>query len=419
MEKGFLIMNVYIHKTLFISIIFVFASGICLVGCGGGDGDGALPQKKWTVMLYLDGDNQEMQADFLTAFQEMIQSGVGSNDRVNIVAQFDRYPGNNAYGGWEITHRFFIKQGMEPTEVNAISNWGDGIGGREVDMSDPDTLRDFITWSASNYPAERYALIPADHGFGWEGLLIDDTNYKRTMSIKQLRQALTDSRVHIDLLSLDACTMQMIEVAYELKDAGADIMVGSENTGTTWPFAEILNTVKDNPQISAEDFGKVIVDRYNMCHEGQTGITLSELKLGNIRMLEEAVSELAAAILNESIFSRVQEKATVVMEQIQNTVLYVKNSPDWASAKGVSVYFPPVGGIGTTIPPELQYFYKSEVVSFAEDASWHDLLTSLYVYTQEPPPTASKIIRVRFSMDTFDDDKIDLYDFCKRIVDYE
>jgi hypothetical protein len=417
-------MNVYVRKTLFIVIMFVFASGFCLFGCGGGDGDegdgyGSLPQKKWTVMLYLDGDNNEMQHDFLIAFQEMIQAGVGSNDEVNIVAQFDRYPGDSAYGGWEIAHRFFITQGMEPTEENAIKNWGDGGGGREVDMSEPDTLKDFITWSVSNYPAERYALIPADHGFGWEGLLIDDTNYKRTMSIKQLRQALKDSQVHIDLLSLDACTMQMIEVAYELKDAGADIMVGSENTGTTWPFADIINDLTDDPYISTEEFGKIIVNAYNKYHEGQPGITLSELKLSNIKMLEEAVRELAVAILNESPFPLIQEKATVVTEQIQNTVLYVKNSPDWESAQGVSVYFSAVGGIGTTMPPELQYFYKSEVVSFAEDALWHNLLASLYTFTHEPPPTASKIIQIRFHMDTFDDDKIDLYDFCKRIVDYE
>ncbi len=410
-------MNAYVRKALFVFIMLVFASGNFLSGCGGGDGN--VQQKKWTVLLYLDGDNNNIQQDLITAFQEMIQDGVGSNHEVNIVAQFDRYPGNSAYGGWEITHRFFITPGMEPTEENAIKNWGDGFGGREVDMSDPDTLKDFIAWSVKNYPAERYALILADHGFGWEGLLIDDTNYSRTMSIKQLRQALMDAQVHIELLCLDACTMQMIEVAYELKDTGADILVSSENTGTTWPFTDILNAVTHDPHISAEDFGKVIIDEYNRYHEGQTGITLSELKLAHIRMLEEAARELALAILNESPFALVQLKANIVMSEIQNTVLYAKNSSDWESARGVSVYFPAVGGIGTNMPPELQYFYKGEVVDFAEDALWHDFLASLYIFTQEPPPTASKIIQIRYHMNTFDDDKIDLYDFCKRIVDYK
>ena len=112
---------------------------------------------------------------------------------------------------------------------------------------------------------------------------------------------------------------------------------------------------------------------------------MSELKLGNIGMLEEAVRELALAILNESPFTDVQVKANVVMSQIQNSVLYVRKYIYWENAHGVSVYFPAVGGIGTTMPPELQYFYKSEVASFAEDALWHNLLASLYTSGQEPP----------------------------------
>ena len=49
---------------------------------------------------------------------------------------------------------------MEPTEENAIKNWGDGFGGREVDMSDPDTLKDFITWSVRKYPAGALCTYP-------------------------------------------------------------------------------------------------------------------------------------------------------------------------------------------------------------------------------------------------------------------
>ncbi len=248
--------------------------------------------------------------------------------------------------------------------------------------------------------------------------MIDDTNYRRTMSVQQFRKALIDSQVSLDLLGLDACTMQMIEVAYEMNDVAIDVIIGSKNTGTTWPFAEILDAVIVTPQISAEDFGKIIVDKYNVYHEGKTGITLSELKLGNISMVVDAVDELAAGILNESPFSEIQEQAACVMEQIQRTVLYVKNSPDWERARGISVYFPPVGGIGATIPPELQYFYKRDVVSFSEDASWHDLIASL-LGTQEPSSTAIKMMKIRSSMATFDDDKIDLYDFCKRIVEYD
>ncbi len=399
-------------KTLHILIltILVLTSGIYLSGCGEGAG------KKWTVMMYLDGDDVLIQNDLIDAFQEMTQVKVGSNQEVNIVIQFDRYPGNPAYGGWPITHRFFLTPGMEPTEENAVKDWGDGSGGREVDMSDPVTLRDFINWSTRHYPAEHYALIVADHGFGWEGLAIDNTNYQRTMSLKQLTQAIRDSQAHIDLLCLDACTMQMAEVAYELRDTGVDILVGSENVGTTWPYADILIDVTNNPHMSAEAFGKIIVDEYNIYHSGNTGITLSELDLSKIEMLVEAVKELSVTITNGSPFSLVQENANTVLEQIRNTVLYARNSSDWESAQGLSVYFPQGGGPGANMPAELQYFYKSQIVSFAGDSLWHDVLTSCFAF--EPPPTIMKITLIRFEMNTFDEDKVDLYDFCNRIVNY-
>jgi len=39
----------------------------------------------------------------------------------------------------------------------------------EVDMGDPQTLIDFVTWAVQKYPAQKYALILSDHGGGWTG----------------------------------------------------------------------------------------------------------------------------------------------------------------------------------------------------------------------------------------------------------
>jgi hypothetical protein len=83
------------------------------------------------------------------------------------------------------------------------------------------------------------------------------------------------------------------------------------------------------------------------------------------------------------------------------------------------VYFPKGGATGAEIPFELQYFYKSQTVSFAGDAFWHDALTSCYIFSTDPPPSIDKIIRIRLEMNAFDDDKVDLYDFCNRIVNYD
>lgn len=374
--------------------------------------------KKWTVIIYWDGDDNDIQTDLINAFREMAIAKVGSTDQVNIVIQFDRYPGNSAYGGWPITHRFFLTRGMEPTEANAITEWGDGQGGgREVDMSDPDVLRDFIKWAVRNYPAKRYALIVADHGFGWKGLAIDNTNYQRTMSLKQLRQAIEESHVHFDLLSLDACLMQMVEVAHELWYAGIHILVGSEAGGRTWPYAEILQSIMQKPGMSAEEIDETIVDRYISSHPEYTDITLSVVKLRRVKALTAAVKELSLAILNDFPLQVVKDRATAVMEGINHAVLYKKNALDWESAGGISVYFPEVYPMAA-LPPELQFFYKSQIVSFAGDALWHDLLASSYDSSSKPSLYARMLVEIRNNMKTFDPDKVDLYDLCNCIVNY-
>ncbi|HQL65798.1 MAG TPA: hypothetical protein PLS78_08070, partial [bacterium] len=90
---------------------------------------------KWTIMIYLDGDNN-LERYAIDDFFEL--SSVGSTSQVNLLAQFDRGPGyDTRYGNWTNTQRFKITQNMEPTISNAVSDWSDGIGGREVNMGDP------------------------------------------------------------------------------------------------------------------------------------------------------------------------------------------------------------------------------------------------------------------------------------------
>lgn len=104
----------------------------------------------------MDGDN-DLESDFIDGFLKMAQ--IGSDVNINIVVQFDRSPKHDdRYGDWTDTNRFYITTGMTPTESNAVQDWGDGEGGREVDMANPDTLTAFMNWSVQNYPADKYAL---------------------------------------------------------------------------------------------------------------------------------------------------------------------------------------------------------------------------------------------------------------------
>ncbi len=208
---------------------------------------------EWTFMVYLDGDN-DLEGAGIDDFLEM--ATVGSNSDVNIVVQFDRISGeDSSHGDWTTCKRFYVTQGMEPTEANQE------VDIEEVNMGDPAVLTDFINWATTSYPATNYALILWNHGNGWrarydaliedlrtattveeknairqelaevqrpsfKGVCSDDTDGD-VLYMQEVQSALNAATTDVDLIGFDACLMGMIEVAYEIRDTGASVMVGS------------------------------------------------------------------------------------------------------------------------------------------------------------------------------------------------
>lgn len=376
--------------------------------------------KQWTIMLYLDGDDVDMQTDYLDTFEDIVNMKVGSTNDVNIVVQFDRcWHPDPRFGGWEIAHRFYLTPGMAPLEENAIHDWGDGRGGREVDMSDPDTLSDFISWGARHYPAQHYALLAADHGFGWKGLIQDATSFNNHMTLREFKEAIDVAKVRIDLLALNACLMQMAEVAYELHDSPIVFMVGSEMPGTAWPMAAMLQDITDRPLMSAVEMGRMMCDLYVDTNAPHQQVTLSTMDLSCVNELAEKVNDLVQALLvsgkDESHYADAKIKAGEVMAALENAVVYSKsNNPD---ANGLSIYFPE----NPTDPyTELYYFYQPGITRFSAECGWRNFLDVYYNIMMYPQfPIDPRIFTIRNSMNILDsaDPNIDLYDFCRRIVD--
>ena len=314
---------------------------------------------------------------------------------------------------------------MEPIEANAVADWGDGRGGREVAMSSPETLADFISWAASNYPARRYALLIADHGYGWQGLTMDMTSLGDFMTVKELKSVLEKSPVRFDLLALDACLMQMLEVVYELKDCPVGLVVASEAPGRAWPIADLLEVPLSHPGVSTEDFARSVCDLYVDSHV-ETDITMSVFDLRHAGELAERVKDLAVAIYESKCsdpdaYAMVRSEAERVLNKISEAVLYYRNGSDYTEAHGVTVFFP------LSDPYKMSdvflYQYQGETIRFAEHALWRRLLFSYY-----NPMMVGKLFNhcidpnvydARNTCTVFDEDqsKIDLYDFCRLLID--
>lgn len=391
----------------------------------------------WTFMIYLDGDC-DLESDAIIDFLEMAE--VGSNTDVNIVVQFDRIDGwNSQYGNWTTCKRFYVTDQMIPTPENALEDLG------EANMGDPSTLSNFIDWSINNFPATNYALVLWNHGGGWrsrkraleqalikaetktekdeikrrireikkekpspfyKAVCYDDTNGGDSLNTKEVQYALNSASGIIDLIGFDACLMSMIEVAYEIRDTGVNIMVGSEEYEPAWgwPYQAILADMQTNPAMTPSELSISIVDRYYESYSND--FTLSAININQIDSLANVVSCLAEDMqiywhTNEEL---IQDSALMVMEEIEKSVIHERHGSFWPEARGLAIYFP-------ANQWQFDIEYNETVIDFASDTLWDDFLSSYY---QEM--TGSWIDPARHLSQTFyNGTHIDLYSFCNKL----
>ncbi len=215
---------------------------------------------EWTVLVYLDGDNN-LESAAIDDFLEM--SAVGSTDELNIVVQFDRISGyDSSYGGWTGVNRYLVSQGMEPTISEAV------LAGGEMNMAAASTLSGFINWGIDNYPAERYMLVLWDHGANWNGVCVDDTSSYDILTLNELSTALSTVRAShpgftFDVIGFDACIMSGLEVLYEISGYAEHIIASQLNEpGPGWNYQIGLSILASNPSMNGSSASIYMADAY-------------------------------------------------------------------------------------------------------------------------------------------------------------
>jgi len=364
---------------------------------------------EWTVMIYLDADNN-LESAGINDINEM--EIVGSSSEVNIVVQADRIPGYDiSNSDWTNTRRYYITQDSDPFQINSGFN---DLG--ELNMGDPQTLVDFASWAVTEYPAEKYMLVIWNHGGGFKSLAYtkgigqDDTSGEDTITMPELEYALSAISAqmgeNIDIVGMDACLMAMTEVAYQIKDY-ADILVASEelepNDG--WPYDTILAQMVANPTVSSTQLSTDIVDKYIYSYPYKN-VTQSAIDLSYMDTLASQLSNLALAIMSDTLTTstnyinaayysqhygdpdfidlydfcskvliysynvQVKSLASSIQQTLISSVVINSNYNGWSviGSKGLSIYFP------------WYYAYNSNKynsTNFAEDTFWDEMLLSL------------------------------------------
>lgn len=201
---------------------------------------------KWTVMVYISGDNNL--EDYVVSDIETELAPTGSSANVQVVALADRGPGyDTSYGDWQTTKLFHVTQGMTAAADNAVADWG------ERNFGDKQTLIDFVTWTKANYPADHYALYFWGHGWNWhpDFVMQDDTD-NDTLDMEEVEAALP-SLGFIDMVGFDGCNMASIEVQL-LWHGHATALAHSQEWvgGEGLQYDLILGELAANPNMSAD-----------------------------------------------------------------------------------------------------------------------------------------------------------------------
>ena len=369
----------------------------------------AQPPSTWTVMVYLDADNNLDPAG-VTDVAEM--QAVGSTDHVNIVVLFDRSSARCGYNGSKILH---IHAGGNTTL------WGSWTDADECNMGDPATLTWFLNFTVAAFPADRYALVLWDHGGNWEGICWDDTD-DDYLTITEVRTALADAAVDtVDVLGFDACLMASLEVAYTIRLTGkVDVLVASEDSipWDGWPYDTVLTALTAHPAWTPQDFAADIVDEYVAAYAhaplSRAYITLSALDLAALDPLIEDVATLADELLTHfdayaHAFTSSMNRAdrywygmwhhgpyidfrqfistlgdadsaltpytSPILTQMDSLVIasHCWPGPHTRGATGLTVYCPRNRNQFYTPEP-----YYASIADFADAAHWHTLLVTYF-----------------------------------------
>lgn len=238
------------------------------------------------------------------------------------------------------------------TLMSKVLTWAD-----DVSSADPATLRDVLIYVAQNCPSLSYGLVMWSHGNGWlmstnvsssldasrsivvdvgaKGDMASDTDFNGNMgaqmNIADMASAIRLSGLHMDYIFFDACLMQNIEVAYELREV-ADYVVGNANSTSAYgayytdliPNALLAYPANDEnvAKIANQFYYDAVVNPDLHIYYGEVGNANSVIKTAHIEQLAYATG----LYINKVIADRRSPEMQGVQAYSTSAVF---NSPDY------------------------------------------------------------------------------------------
>ena len=268
-----------------------------------------MSKKEWTVIMYLNGSN-ELAIEMENTFKQLCKI---NKSNVNIVIQLSKAPidlvrtirqDDSSYAeDWTGTRRYSIINGnLEIVQSNEYIN-----------MADYRNLYDFIKWAANKFPAKRYMVSISGHGFIVASLSDLCGKEPYIMGMYEMCTAINNLKniIDIDILILDICNMNTIELIYEL---------GKEKVNVV----KYIMTYINNGPLEGMDYNYIIqkIDDEptnlilkNIANKSKQNLVAIEVKHGKLEKIKELSNKLAYYWLLNN-----EEKATKEEIKLYNDI---------------------------------------------------------------------------------------------------
>ena len=294
--------------------------------------------RPWTLMIYMAGDNGKIfdtKTGRIKLMASMEEAGYRDIFELGLVGTTNQCAITCLFDTMDASYLVEVRKGKRLSDslVQPL---------REVNMGDPNTLKEFIVHSVQTYPADHYALVIWNHGTGWLDVdayatvraLEDEhrtnsaifrTTYKQItasettrpiafddsskdfLDTADLRQAFSQAQDatgrRLDIIGMDACLMAMIEGARELAPF-ADYFVASQEVEPMagWPYTPIVQALNAEPGLAPAALADRIVHEYAVSYHaatraGEETVTQSAIALAATVKTEDLVKVLVEAIL--------------------------------------------------------------------------------------------------------------------------
>jgi murein DD-endopeptidase MepM/ murein hydrolase activator NlpD len=291
-------------------------------------------------MLYLNGDN-DLYRYIARALQSLERATANPNVKIVVLVDGDQNGD---------TQRLVFEATSIQREL---------LG--ELNMGNPQTLQEFVRWARDRYPARYSYLALAGHGNGLVGIGPDQNSGNDVLEPWEISQALraatNNGQRKIDIVHYDACSMALLENAYELRNYAGYLINSQYLAWSVFAYQNYAEQVSLQgvpmlvglneviAEVSAESTPRSLATQIAERYFGHVALvgsprTISVLDLEQVESVRQALDQLLTLLQNnlQSIKTDLQQARQNVQKLDSREPLYKITQEDeyidlvhWAS----------------------------------------------------------------------------------------